>query len=110
GRRSPDDLSLCGVGRKRGGRGLLRRPIHELRHQIMGKNEPGFLARLLILMPILNIASEVLAHPLPHGRGSVTEPRASASGHSLVLLTPCLVCLGSLRVAEPRVPRAIRRL
>jgi hypothetical protein len=29
-------------------------------------------------------------HPLPHGRGSVTEPRASASGHSHVIMTLCL--------------------
>src|SRR6266849_6767492 len=29
------------------------------------------------------MASIVFAHPLPHGRGSVTEPRASASGHGV---------------------------
>jgi hypothetical protein len=38
----------------------------------------------------LNMTSEVLAHPLPHGRGSVAEPRASVSGHSQVVVTLCL--------------------
>jgi hypothetical protein len=38
-----------------------------------------------------NPASEVFANLLPHGRGSVAEPRASASGHSKVVMTLCLV-------------------
>src|SRR5258707_10015932 len=41
----------------------------------------------------LNMASIVFAHPLPHGRGSVTEPRASASGHAQIVMTLCLVTI-----------------
>jgi thiol-disulfide isomerase/thioredoxin len=39
----------------------------------------------------LNIASEVFAHPLPHGRGSVAEPCALASGLPRTFTTFCLV-------------------
>ena len=35
-------------------------------------------------------ATEVIAHPLPCGRGSVTEPRAQASGLPQTLMTPCI--------------------
>src|SRR5262249_22218314 len=38
----------------------------------------------------LNTASEAPVHPLPHGRGSVSEPRALASGHPQTVLTSCL--------------------
>src|SRR5580693_1759405 len=39
---------------------------------------------------LLNMASEVFSLPLPHRRGSVTEPRASASGHSKIVMTLCM--------------------
>lgn len=39
---------------------------------------------------LLNIVSEILADPLPKGRGSVTEPRASASGHGRIIMALCL--------------------
>src|SRR5271154_646275 len=45
----------------------------------------------LWLQSVLNMASAVVGHPPPHGRGSVTEPRASASGHSPIITTLCLV-------------------
>jgi acetylornithine deacetylase/succinyl-diaminopimelate desuccinylase-like protein len=43
------------------------------------------------------------AHPLPDGRGSVTEPRASASGQGRMLLMLCLLS-SPLFAAEPDWP------
>jgi formylglycine-generating enzyme required for sulfatase activity len=45
-----------------------------------------------LLLP-LDEASETLAHPLPNGRGSVTEPRAIASGYWQVIMTLFLAVL-----------------
>ncbi len=49
---------------------------------------------------ILNTAPEVAAHSLPHGRGSVTEPRASASGHPPAITTLCLIVAGSIAFGQ----------
>ena len=44
---------------------------------------------------VVNTTSEVAAHPFSHGHGSVTEPRAFASGHSQAMMTLCLAAGGS---------------
>src|SRR6266403_2357151 len=49
------------------------------------------------------MASIVFAHPLPHGRGSVTEPRASASGHAQIVMTLCLAVAGALAAQPKRI-------
>ena len=45
---------------------------------------------------MLNAALETLAHPLPRGRGSVTEPRASASGLLQTITTLCLALVSTM--------------
>ena len=57
----------------------------------------------------LDTASEVLALPLPHGRSSVTDPRASASGHSQIVMTLCLAAAAlTLGVAaQAQAPKRI---
>src|SRR5712691_477136 len=58
--------------------------------------------RYRMSVPILSPpASIVVAHPLPHGRGSVTEPRASASGHAQIVMTPCLTRRRRLQERPP---------
>jgi hypothetical protein len=68
--------------------------------------EQGLLSILLTTLSILYAASQVIAHPLPHGRGSAidSEPRASASG-----LEPGAAINGAVYSNLGRITRVLDR-